>query len=91
MNPAEQLQLLSDLTQRQHTLEHELNASSAGVHVADQGPGARRERDERDRIVQLVKLQAKEVDALKAEINMLRRKGGHIYTPAPVRPPQGPQ
>ena len=32
--------------------------------------------------VQLVKLQAKEVDALKAEINMLRRKGGHVYTPA---------
>merc|ERR1712028_255716 len=23
-----------------------------------------------------------EVDALKAEINMLRRKGGHVYTPA---------
>ena len=23
-----------------------------------------------------------DVDALKAEINMLRRKGGHVYTPA---------
>jgi hypothetical protein len=45
--------------------------------------------EERNRLIQLVKLQAKEVDALKAEINMLRRKGGHIYTPA-VRPPMPP-
>jgi hypothetical protein len=30
--------------------------------------------------VQLVKLQAAEMDALKLEISVLRRKGGHIYT-----------
>ena len=42
----------------------------------------RQEVEERQRLIQLVKLQAKEVDALKAEINMLRRKGGHVYTPA---------
>ena len=36
---------------------------------------------ERNRLIQLVKVQAKEVDALKAEINMLRRKTGHLYTP----------
>ena len=35
------------------------------------------------------KLQAKEVDALKAEINMLRRKGGHVYTPAVTAPNRG--
>ena len=40
-------------------------------------------------MVQLVKLQAKEVDALKAEINMLRRKGGHVYTPAVSAPGMG--
>ena len=27
----------------------------------------------------LVKIQAKEIDALKMEINLLRRKGGHVY------------
>jgi len=52
------------------------------MHVADQGPLIKNEVEERNRLVQLVKLQAKEVDALKAEINMLRRKGGHVYTPA---------
>ena len=43
--------------------------------------------EERNRLVALVKLQAKEIDALKAEINLLRRKGGHVYTPA-LLPPQ---
>ena len=41
---------------------------------------------ERGRLVQMVKLQGKEVDALKVEINMLRRKGGHVYSPAPPAP-----
>lgn len=61
-------------------------------------------RKEREQLINLVKLQAKEMEvlllplcvdrlsvqyvphfgvlqALKAEINMLRHKGGHIYTP----------
>ena len=35
------------------------------------------------------KIASKEVDALKAEINMLRRKGGHVYTPAVSAPGMG--
>ena len=34
-------------------------------------------------MVALVKLQAREVEALKAEINLLRRKGGHVFVPPP--------
>ena len=41
------------------------------------------EKRERQHLVQLVKIQAKEVEALKLEIKMLRRKGGHVYS-APV-------
>lgn len=84
------LQEIAQLSSRQFRLEKELNSSTAGVHVADQGPSVKKEIQERNRLVQLVKLQAKEVDALKAEINMLRRKGGHVYTPA-VPPPMMPQ
>jgi hypothetical protein len=36
--------------------------------------------------VHTVKLQSTEIDALKVEINMLRRKGGHVYSPAPPAP-----
>ena len=65
---------------QQQTLEKELNNKGSAPGAA--GGIMRQELEERQRLVQLVKLQAKEVDALKAEINMLRRKGGHVYTPA---------
>ena len=41
--------------------------------------GAAAAKKERHHLVQLVKIQAKEVEALKVEINMLRRNGGHVY------------
>jgi ABC-type phosphate transport system ATPase subunit len=48
--------------------------------------GGQEEAIERGRLVQMVKLQGKEIDALKVEVNMLRRKGGHVYSPAPPVP-----
>ena len=75
------LERIAQLTHQQQTLEKDLNTGS-GAGAGDQSGIARRDVEERNRLVQLVKLQAKEVDALKAEINMLRRKGGHVYTPA---------
>lgn len=78
----ELLQRVANLSQRQFKLEKALNASGGQLHVNDRGPVIKSEVEERNRLVQLVKLQSKEVDALKAEVNMLRRKGGHVYTPA---------
>lgn len=75
------LERIAQLTNQQQTLERDLN-SGGGGGAGDQAGIMRRDVEERNRLVQLVKLQAKEVDALKAEINMLRRKGGHVYTPA---------
>lgn len=40
--------------------------------------------EEQQRLVQLVQLQSQEIDALKNEISVLSRKGGHIM------PPPGP-
>ena len=82
----EKLNNIASLNGRQFFLEKELNGKGGGMQVADDGPTVRQETEERNRLVALVKLQAKEVDALKAEINLLRRKGGHIYAPPP--PPE---
>lgn len=50
--------------------------------VAEYTPAHRdKDRIERQKLVNLIKLQAREMEALKAEINMLRHKGGHVYTP----------
>ena len=54
--------------------------SITGIHVADSEPGAKQEAEERQRLMQLVKLQASEMEALRMEISVLRRKGGHIFT-----------
>jgi len=70
------LNKVASLFERQHALETSLNAKQTAT--ADKEPGS--ERKERTSLVQLVKIQAKEVEALKLEINMLRRKGGHVYT-----------
>jgi hypothetical protein len=95
----ELLSAIANLSGRQFQLEKELNGGSGGgggggggggAVVGDLGPGARSEVEERNKLVALVKLQAKEVEALKAEINLLRRKGGHVYVP-PMPPPGGPQ
>ncbi len=70
------LNTVAGLFERQHALETSLNSKQAQVAPKDAG----RERKERTSLVQLVKIQAKEIEALKLEINMLRRKGGHVYT-----------
>lgn len=46
---------------------------------------------EKQRLVQLVHLQAQEIEALKEEIMLLSRKGGHILPPAQPPMPQGSQ
>merc|ERR1712054_139672 len=75
----ELLNEIAELSGRQFHLEKELNGNSSGVSVNDTGPTVRSEVEERNRLVGLVKLQSKEIDALKAEINLLRRKTGHVY------------
>lgn len=74
------LKEISALTDRMHRLEKGLNTTAtAGEPVSNNDPAAKKDAEERRKLVHLVRLQAREVDALKAEILMLRRKGGHIY------------
>lgn len=70
---------MATLFEQQHQLESALN-NKQQQKVATREPHI--ERKERNSLVQLVKIQAKEIEALKIEINMLRRKGGHVYTGA---------
>ena len=68
---------------RQFQLEKDLDfsksSSNDGMKNNISGPLSCSEAEERNRLVALVKIQAKEIDALKMEINLLRRKGGHVY------------
>jgi hypothetical protein len=75
----ERLRRVAELTAQQQKLEQALNATQS--KPVSEAPSFQSNTKEREQLINLIKLQAKEMEALKAEINMLRRKGGHVYTP----------
>jgi len=91
------LSRIADLSGRQFYLEKELNGDGGsgggggggGGAPGSQGPALRAELEERAKLISIVKLQGQEMDALKAEVNLLRPKGGHVYVPPP--PPDDAQ
>jgi len=75
------LERVAHLTKQQYELEDQLNTTTKNVHVTDSSPIDEKSESERAQLLQLVQIQEKEIDALKAEIVVLRRKGGHVFTP----------
>ncbi|KAF1776108.1 WD40-repeat-containing domain [Phytophthora cactorum] len=79
---------IAALTERQTELERELNRHQGSGSGSGDGGGvlsleddealAEREMKERNKLVRLVKLQAREVEALKQEIGLLRGKDGKV-------------
>ena len=81
--PAAGREEASERRERQHPNPNP-NPNPNPIHIPNPLPLPLTDpRRERQHLVQLVKIQAKEVEALKLEIKMLRRKGGHVYS-APV-------
>ena len=75
------LDKVAKLTKAQYDLEDQLNTTTKNVHVADSSPLDEQVEMEQRQLLELVELQKKELEALKAEVHVLRRKGGHVYTP----------
>ena len=80
----ELLERVGELTAEQYELEGKLNGSVAMDQVGmEEGVGEEvEERRQKEELVKLVELQEREIEALKAEMSLLRRKGGHVYTVA---------
>jgi len=64
----------------QMQLDAALNARIANVTVNDTEPLVELREMEQERMKDLLALQSKEIATLQAEINLFRKKGGHIYT-----------
>ena len=61
----------------------QLNKSAMYCSQGSEFSGVRKaDIHERKRLIQLVQLQAQEIEALKEEITLLSQKGGHILPPA---------
>ncbi|XP_060551905.1 LOW QUALITY PROTEIN: cilia- and flagella-associated protein 44-like [Ruditapes philippinarum] len=83
------LNQLSNLLNNKHGSEGALD--SRQKNLGEEYSGARKaDVREKQRLIQLVQLQAQEIDALKEEIMLLSRKGGHILPPAQPPLPQSP-
>jgi hypothetical protein len=74
------LSAIADLNSRQLIMEKSLQGGNKNMPVGDTSPIVKLEIEERNRLLGLVELQAKELDVLKAEINLLRRKGAPLYS-----------
>ncbi|XP_064878214.1 cilia- and flagella-associated protein 44 [Oncorhynchus nerka] len=88
----ERLLSMNSLLSQKKEMEDKLNTRQSRMGTQFQGR-RHAEEDERRRLYQLVQSQAQEANALRQEINILSRKGGHILPPsqAPLPPlPKAP-
>ena len=74
------LEDVADLTNNQYQLEGKLNSTNSILSMGlTDNAHDERDRREKDELCRLVEVQEREIEALKAEMSVLRRKGGHVY------------
>lgn len=73
------LQTVAELTAQQKGLEEGISRAQRDLH-ADPVATRRREVAEREHLVQTVNTQAHEIDRLKSQITVLRRKDTSVYS-----------
>jgi uncharacterized protein YfcZ (UPF0381/DUF406 family) len=70
------LQNISSVSHQIFDIEQELTkATEEGIDGGNNEPAIRREIEERNRLISLVKLQAREIEGLRAEVQLLSYKG----------------
>eukprot|EP00762_Andalucia_godoyi_P008715 ANDGO_00431.mRNA.1 Cilia- and flagella-associated protein 44 len=77
------LQVLATQREELYRMEQSLNQASRSSVSKAKGQ-TDNHKEERDELKERVVDQAREIDALKQEILILRRKGGHVYAPVGV-------
>ncbi|XP_073525464.1 cilia- and flagella-associated protein 44-like [Phyllobates terribilis] len=75
------MERLNDLLTEKKTIEAKLDAQQTAVGEEFQGP-RKADVQERQKLLQLVEMQAEEIEGLKEEILLLGKKGGNILPPA---------
>ena len=74
------LNLIRQLGEEELDLDEKLDDSNKAIFVDEGDEKKRHIREEKLKIKKLLEIQAKEIETFKTEINMYKRKGGHIYT-----------
>jgi len=74
------LNMIRDLGEKELDLDKKLNDSNKAICVDEDDEKKTVILQEKLKIKKLLEIQAKEIETFKTEINMYKRKGGHIYT-----------
>lgn len=74
------LNLIRQLGEEQLDLNRKLDSTNKAIFVDEDDEDKKKSMQEKENLRRLLELQAKEIETLKTEINLYKRKGGHIYT-----------
>jgi hypothetical protein len=66
--------------EHQLDLNRKLDSTNKAIFVDDDNAEKQKSKQMKEHFKQKLEMQAKEIDILKTEINLYKRKGGHIYT-----------
>jgi len=72
--------LIRTLGEEQLELNRKLDSTNKAIFVDEDNEEKRKMKELKEHFKQKLEMQAKEIDILKTEINLYKRKGGHIYT-----------
>lgn len=61
-------------------MNRKLDSTNKAIFVDEDDEDKKRSIKEKENLKRFLELQAKEIETLKTEINLYKRKGGHIYT-----------
>ena len=74
------LNLIRQLGEEQLDLNRKLDSTNKAIFVDEDDEVKKNMLEEKEKLKKLLELQAKEIETLKTEINLYKKKGGHIYT-----------
>ncbi|XP_033981560.1 cilia- and flagella-associated protein 44-like [Trematomus bernacchii] len=82
----ERVLCMTTLMDQNRELERKINASQRKMGNKSQDYRRGVDQVEIQRLKQLVKTESQQAEALRREIGLLSRKGGHVLPPAPAAP-----
>lgn len=74
------LNLIRELGENQLDLNKKLDSSNKAIFENEDNEERRQMQQIKEKYKDQLEVQAKEIEILKTEINLYKRKGGHIYT-----------
>ena len=71
---------IRELGEQQQALQKKLDGTNKAIFVDEDNEEKRKLQEKREKYKEVLRKQAEDINKIKNEINLYKRKGGHIYT-----------